>query len=165
MADGHTARAGNRTRTSRGAHVIERIGLAMAGASCGLFVAAHVASPDIETLNSIGFVFALMIFGAMGFYLGIDIPPAPTQTSFAPITELSADNTSTTDPVELLSSAGTFLTSFAALISVYIIVFDEMPPVSWTLALGLCWLFGCAMQIIAGVTARMRVRRAEMAGG
>jgi hypothetical protein len=165
MADRYIARTGKRTRTSRGAHVIERIGLAMAGASCGLFVAAHVASPDIEVFNSLGFVFALMIFGAMGFYLGIDIPPAPTQASFTPVTELSIDNTTKADPVELLSATGTFLTSLAALISVYIIVFDEMPSVGWTLALSLCWLFGCAMQIIAGVTARMRVRRAEMAGG
>ena len=38
--DGHN---GNRSSASRVAHVIERVGLALAGALCGLFVAALLA--------------------------------------------------------------------------------------------------------------------------
>src|SRR3954447_2713555 len=65
-----------RTRVSRFAHVLERTGLAMAGAACGLFVAAHVGS-SIAIFTSLGFIFVMMIAGAVGFYLGIDTPPAP----------------------------------------------------------------------------------------
>jgi hypothetical protein len=54
-------------RVRKGAHVLERLGLAMAGASCGLFVAAHVGS-SIAALTSQGFLVVMMIVGAIGFY-------------------------------------------------------------------------------------------------
>jgi hypothetical protein len=63
-----------RSRVRRFAHVLERIGLAMAGGACGLFVAVHVGS-SIRGLNSQGFIVIMMICGAIGFYLGIDTPP------------------------------------------------------------------------------------------
>lgn len=40
------------------AQVIERIGLAIMGALCGLFVAALVAEANIEAINSIGVLFS-----------------------------------------------------------------------------------------------------------
>jgi hypothetical protein len=61
-------------RVRKAAHVLERIGLAMAGAACGLFVAIHVGS-SIAALTSQGFLVVMMIGGAIGFYLGIDTPP------------------------------------------------------------------------------------------
>src|ERR1700740_3196272 len=39
-----------RSTISRWAHVLERTGLALTGASCGLFVAAHVARADIDLI-------------------------------------------------------------------------------------------------------------------
>ena len=63
-----------RFRVRNVAHVLERIGLAMAGAASGLFVAAHVGS-GIAVLTSQGFIAIMMIGGAIGFYLGIDTPP------------------------------------------------------------------------------------------
>ncbi len=66
-----------RSTISRSAHVLERIGLALTGASCGLFVAAHVGRADIDLLGSASAVFVMMIYGAAGFYLGIDLPHAP----------------------------------------------------------------------------------------
>jgi len=66
-----------RTRSllSRFAHVVERTGLALAGGSCGLFVAAHVARSDFNLISSGVAIAAMMIYGAAGFYLGIDLPP------------------------------------------------------------------------------------------
>ena len=62
-----------RTRVRKFAHFLERIGLAMAGAASGLFVAAHTGS-SISALTSQAFLLAMMIGGAVGFYLGIDTP-------------------------------------------------------------------------------------------
>src|SRR5205085_12533004 len=67
-------RRGMRTRVRRFAHVLERLGLAMAGAASGLFVAAHVGS-SIAAFTSQAFILVMMIAGAVGFYLGIDTPP------------------------------------------------------------------------------------------
>ena len=64
-----------RFRVRKFAHVLERTGLAMAGAAAGLFVAAHVGS-SIAALTTQGFLLIMMIAGAIGFYLGIDTPPA-----------------------------------------------------------------------------------------
>jgi hypothetical protein len=38
-------------RVRKAAHILERIGLAMAGASSGLFVGAHVGSSIATTVN------------------------------------------------------------------------------------------------------------------
>ena len=69
-------------RVRKAAHVLERVGLAMAGAACGLFVAIHVGA-SIAALTSQGFLVVMMIGGAIGFYLGIDTPPLAFQGSMA----------------------------------------------------------------------------------
>lgn len=156
MADSFTARRTVRSRTSRCAHVIERLGLAMAGASCGLFVAAHLAHARIQAFGSIALVFGLMILGAVGFYLGIDVPPHRSgRAAIARAANPSGDDPLPTDPVELLSSAGTFLAAIAALVSVYVIVFDVDMPALGSLLLAFCWLLGAMLQIAAGTSARM----------
>ena len=65
-----------RFRVRKAAHVLERCGLALAGAACGLFVGAYVGS-TIPELTTQGFLLAMMVAGAAGFYLGIDTPPLP----------------------------------------------------------------------------------------
>ena len=132
-----------RSRTSKTAHLLERIGLALAGASCGLFVAAHVGRASFEILGSTTAVLAMTFYGAIGFYLGIDIPP---HTSFA----------GRTDPAELFSAIGTFLASTSAFVAVYSIVVDTEPQAASTLAVWLCWLIGVTLQIVAGAIARLR---------
>lgn len=154
MAQSIIAATALRSRTSRCAHVIERIGLAMAGASCGLFVATHVSNARIEALSSVGFILATMALGAIGFYLGIDVPPHRAGKLSA--RESAGEDPSSTDPVELLSAAGTFLAATAAFISVYIIVVDADASNTTTTFLAFCWLLGATMQIVAGLTARMR---------
>jgi len=125
------------------AHLLERLGLAMAGASCGLFVAAYLAKSGIHTLMSIGFVLAMMVAGAAGFYLGIDLPGRVREAA-QPVAAR----------VEIMSALGTFLAPIAAVICVIAIVLDIDPRAPVAVLLGLCWLAGVALQIFAGISAR-----------
>lgn len=141
-------------RVAKLAHVTERAGLAMVGASCGLFVAVGASHADIETLRSVGVSFVIVVIGALGFYLGIDVPSAPVPAGEQPL--FSNTGTKRIDPVEMLSAAGTFLTAAAVLMSVCVIVLDADLQSPWTLAFGSSWLIGAAMQVIAGTAARVR---------
>jgi hypothetical protein len=138
-------------RVRKAAHVLERSGLAMAGAACGLFVATHVGS-SIAALTSLGFLVAMMICGAIGFYLGIDIPPL---VFHGPNGEPSRSG-GRVDTTEFLSAVGTFLATLTAFISVGVIVLREDPHIFWTSIIMLGWVVGLMMQIIAGAIARTR---------
>jgi hypothetical protein len=141
-------------RVRKAAHVLERLGLAMAGAACGLFVATHVGS-SIGALTSQGFLVVMMIGGAIGFYLGIDIPPLvfhgpngePSKGGFG----------GRIDTTEFLSAVGTFLATLTAFISVGVIVLRENPHIFWTSIIMLGWVVGLMMQIIVGAIARTRI--------
>ena len=140
----------NRVRTF--AHTFERSGLALAGAACGMFVGAHVGS-SIEALTTQGFLLAMMLSGAAGFYLGIDTP----QLAFHPLDEAAHEGRrATIDAPEFLSALGTFLATLSAFVSVGIIVIRENPAMVWTWLVLLAWIAGVAMQIVAGAIARMR---------
>src|ERR1019366_8662829 len=112
-----------RSTISRWAHVLERIGLALTGASCGLFVAAHVGRANIDLIGSAATVLAMMLYGGAGFYLGIDLPRVPPDPKMH--LPLRHGLGSTWDTVELLSATGTFLAAVAAVVSVSSIVLDE----------------------------------------
>jgi hypothetical protein len=143
-----------RSTISRWAHVLERTGLALTGASCGLFVAAHVARADIDLIASGTTVLVMMLYGAAGFYLGIDLPPAaPNHRMHLP---LRRGLGSRADAVELLSGAGTFLAAITAVISVSSIVLDDTARAGTAVLISLSWATGSSMQIAAGVIARMR---------
>jgi hypothetical protein len=129
-------------RVRKAAHIIERIGLAMAGAACGLFVAVHVGS-SIAAFASQGFLLIMMVAGAIGFYLGIDTPP---QAGFG----------GRVDTAEFLSALGTFLATLAAFVSVGVIVLRDNPDSSWTTVIMLGWVTGLVMQIVAGAITRIR---------
>ena len=142
-----------RFRVRKAAHVLERIGLAMAGAACGLFVAVHVGS-SIAVLTSQGFLVVMMIGGAIGFYLGIDTPPLAFQ---GPNGEPSkGGSVGTIDTAEFLSAVGTFLSTLTAFVSVGVIVLRENPRIIWTIIIMLGWVVGLMMQIVAGAIARTR---------
>ncbi|HET7885653.1 MAG TPA: hypothetical protein VFL62_05445 [Bradyrhizobium sp.] len=148
-----------RSTISRSAHVLERTGLALTGASCGLFVAAHVGRADIELIGSAAAVFAMMIYGAAGFYLGIDLPHLPPDHEMhLPLREGLGTKA---DAVELLSAAGTFLASAAAVISVSSIVLDEVAHRASALLICLAWAVGATLQIAAGLIARKKAEDAE----
>ncbi len=139
-----------RTRVRKFAHVLERIGLAMAGAASGLFVAAHVGS-SIAAFTSQGFILVMMIAGAVGFYLGIDTPPLAFH---GPDGEPASG--AKVDAAEFLSAVGTFLAALTAFVSVSVIVFRENPHLVWTMLIMLGWVVGVIMQIVAGAIARSR---------
>ena len=138
-----------RTRVRKFAHVFERLGLAMAGAASGLFVAALVGT-SIAHFTSQAFLLLMMLGGAVGFYLGIDTPPRP----FNAASDGSWDGK--IDAPELLSAVGTFLAAGAAFASVGVIVLRHDPHVVWTWMIMLGWVFGVVMQIVAGASARRR---------
>lgn len=129
------------------AHVIERSALAMAGATCGTFVAAQMSKVNVALFGSIGFAGSMVLIGMVGFYLGIDTPRLPAQVAGVRLR---------LDPVEWLSAAGTLLAAVAALVSVYGIVLDEVPQRFWEFMFGSWWTLGVAMQIGAGLIARLR---------
>lgn len=137
-----------RSRASRVEHVLERAGLATAGASCGLFVAAFTAKEGIPALMSLGFVFAMMIAGAVGFYLGIDLPPREAS-------DPSGNTEPVTARVEMLSAVGTFIGPIAALLAVINIILDLDPHPLGVGVIAIGWVAGVAMQIIAGLAARL----------
>jgi hypothetical protein len=139
-----------RFRVRKFAHMLERIGLAMAGAACGLFVSAHVGS-SISFLTTQGFLLFMMIAGAAGFYLGIDTPALPLDANGEPVRP-----TAGIDAAEFLSAVGTFLATLTAFFSVGIIVLRAEPDIAWTVLIGIGWTAGIAMQIVAGAIARGR---------
>jgi hypothetical protein len=142
-----------RLRVRRAAHVLERIGLAMAGASSGLLVAAHVGS-SIALLTSRVFLVAMMIVGAIGFYLGIDTPARALHAQEREPT--TGGLFRKIDSAEFLSAVGTFLAAMAAFVSVCVIVYRVNPHILWTSIIMLGWVAGVTMQIVAGAIARTR---------
>jgi hypothetical protein len=142
-----------RSRVRKFAHVLERLGLAMAGAASGLFVGTHVGS-SIEAFTSLGFILIMMLAGAIGFYLGIDTPPLAFH---GPGGEASRSGSgSKVDAAEFLSAVGTFFAALTAFASVSVIVSREDPHIFWTIMIMLGWVVGVTMQIIAGAIARTR---------
>ena len=150
----HAEMRDTRSTISRWAHVLERTGLALTGASCGLFVAAHVGRANIDLIGSAATVLVMMLYGAAGFYLGIDLPPAPPDHKMhLPLRHRLG---STWDTVELLSAAGTFLAAAAAMVCVSSIVLDETAHAPAAILISLCWGIGTTMQIAAGIITRTR---------
>jgi hypothetical protein len=129
----------------KSAHLLERTGLAMAGAACGLFVAAHVGS-SVGALTSQGFLVVMMILGAIAFYLGIDTP----QLTF------HGEEDPKIDAAEFLGAVGTFCATLTAFFSVGIIILRHEPHIAWTYLIMLGWVAGISMQIVGGAKARMR---------
>ena len=136
----------HRSAGDRLAHVLERSGLAMAGGACGLFVAAYMARTQVDVLSAGWLVLAVMVVGALGFYLGIDVPPPAT-----PPAEGAGP-----DRVEILSAAGTFLAALSTLVSVVVVVLDLYPRLFWPAIILFGWLVGAVLQIAAGIFARLR---------
>jgi hypothetical protein len=140
-----------RTRVRKFAHFLERIGLAMAGAASGLFVAAHTGS-SISALASQAFLLIMMVGGAVGFYLGIDTP----QLAFNSANGGKGSSTARIDAAELLTAMGTFCAALTAFASVGVIVLREEPHIVWTVLILIGWVLGISMQIVAGAIARTR---------
>ena len=140
-----------RFRVRKSAHVLERFGLAMAGAASGLFVGVLVGS-SVAALTSQGFLLLMMIGGAVGFYLGIDTPQLPFHSTNGQPSK--ADEK--IDTAEFLNALGTFLAGFSSFAAVGMIVVRHDPHIAWTTMIMAGWVVGVAMQITAGAMARLR---------
>jgi hypothetical protein len=148
MANRAEAAAQTRHHLNGFPQVMERTGFAIMGALCGLFVAAMVAKADIEEINSLGALFSAVLYGSLGFYLGTNIPSLSSSLTFS--------NTGAGPrTIALASATGTFVAAVAALVSVYMIIFDETPPVMWNVGIGSGWAFGVLLQLAAGTAARL----------
>jgi hypothetical protein len=145
MTASNGARPTNCFPAGRVARVIQRCGLALTGALCGLFVVAHLAKANVDVFDSIGVVFAMLRFGIIGFHFGNDITPRSQ--------EARIDVRPKADVI--CNAAAAFLATVSGLVSVYVVVFDEVLPVVWVAIVALCWLFGATMQIIMRLRARM----------
>lgn len=132
--------------------IVGRTGHAASGALCGTFFAAQLAKAGAALFNSVEFALSMILIGAVGFYLGADIPQA---TPNGVVGHTKADS------VELFSAMGTFLAAIAALTSLFAIVFDEDPTSVWELVVSSWWTLGVVMQIGAGLTGRMRLARRD----
>jgi uncharacterized membrane protein len=96
----------------------------------------------------------MMLGGAVGFYLGIDIPPLAFHGSGQERSQ--RDLSGKVDSAEFLSAVGTFLAATAVFASVSVIVIREDTHVFWTIMIMLGWVVGGVMQIAAGAIARIR---------
>jgi hypothetical protein len=134
----------------KSAHLLERIGLATIGGSCGLFVAEGLMRRGNELSVSGWIVLLMMLYGAFSFYVGIDLPGRPAQRTTS---RLSEERNPGTDAAEIFSAAGTFLAGIAAFLSVSIVALDEPVRDGWTVLVG-CWAIGSSLQIASGVIAR-----------
>jgi hypothetical protein len=143
-----------RFRVRKAAHFLERTGLALAGAACGTFVGAHVGT-SFASLTTVGFLLAMIAIGAIGFYLGIDIPPLPFHPNES---EAEHEVRGGVDAAEFLSAFGTFLATLTAFASVSAVVLRLNMHLAWTTLIMAGWLGGVAMQIVAGAIARLRRR-------
>jgi hypothetical protein len=135
------------------AHVVGRVGLAMAGAMCGTFVAAQLTVTNADLFDSAPFVALMVLVGMIGFYLGIDIPRLAGARAKLLVGRPRIA------PLELLSTTGTFLAAIAALISVYAFVFGETPARSWVYMVASWWALGVALQMSAGLIGRVRLAK------
>lgn len=134
--------------------VTGRLGLSMAGAMCGTFVAAQLTMTNAEWFDSAGFIAVMVLVGILGFYLGIDLPRLR-----ASLTEPELGR-QRIDSIELLSKIGTFLAAAAALISVYAFVFGGALGRSFEYMIASWWMIGVVLQIGAGLIGRIRLARA-----
>jgi hypothetical protein len=135
MANRVEAAAPTRHHLNGFAQVMERTGLAIMGALCGLFVAAMVAKANIEEINSLGALFSAVLYGSLGFYLGTNIPSLSSSRTIS-------STGSGPRTIALASAIGTFVAAVAALVSVYMIIFDETPPAMWNVGIGSGWALG-----------------------
>ena len=134
------------------AQVAERTGFAIMGALSGLYVAALMAKLDIEEINSVGVLLAIL-YGSVGFYLGTNLPSLPSGVSRRVLSDSGLRPR--TNLIALAGATGTLIAALATLMSVSMIVLDEIPPVIWNVAIAFSWMLGVLLQLGAGTAARL----------
>jgi hypothetical protein len=149
-----TRYAGNlgiaRSSLIKSAHLLERIGLAAVGASCGLYVGATLLRQKDGLFDSGWIVLLTMLYGALGFYVGIDLSRSVARKSISSISE----EYNGSELAEIMSAAGTFGAAISATLFVIILVLDQSLPNGLIAFLAGCWVVGTSLQVAAGTMAR-----------
>ncbi|AND91733.1 MULTISPECIES: hypothetical protein [Bradyrhizobium] len=139
-----------RSSLIKSAHLLERIGLAAVGASCGLYVGATLLRQRDGLFESGWIVLMTTLYGALSYYVGIDLSRSVARKS---ISSLSEEYTGS-EAVEIMSAAGTFVAAIAATLSVSILVLDQNLPNGLIGFVAGCWVVGSSLQVAAGTMAR-----------
>ncbi|TWA98604.1 hypothetical protein [Bradyrhizobium stylosanthis] len=139
-----------RSSLIKSAHLLERIGLAAIGATCGLYVGATLVRQKDGLLESGWIVLLTMLYGAVSFYVGIDLSRAVARRSISNVPE----EYNGSEAIEIMSAGGTFGAAIAAALSVSILVLDQSLPDSLIVFVAGCWMVGSSLQVAAGVMAR-----------
>ena len=149
-----TRYAGNlgiaRSSLIKSAHLLERIGLAAVGASCGLYVGATLLRQKGGLFESGWIVLLTMLYGALSYYVGIDLSRSVARRSISSTSE----EYNGSEVAEIMSAAGTFGAAIAATLSVSILVLDQSLPDALIAFLAGCWVVGSSLQVAAGTMAR-----------
>jgi hypothetical protein len=112
-------------------------------------VAAILMRLEGEPLGSVWFILLIILYGAFGFYIGIDLPGRPAQRSIS-----RKGSKRDTDAAEIFGAVGTSLAAVAAFLSVSVIVLDQTVAESLIVLVACCWALGSSLQIAAGAIAR-----------
>jgi hypothetical protein len=134
----------------KSAHFLERIGLAAVGGACGLYVGAILMRNGSELFESGWIVVLTMLYGALSYYVGIDLAGSKARKWKSAISE----EWDGSDAAEIISAAGTFGAAIAAALSVSIIVLDQKIPDGLIAFIAGCWVTGSSLQVVAGTMAR-----------
>ncbi|RXT51454.1 hypothetical protein [Bradyrhizobium betae] len=149
-----TRHAGNlriaRSSLIRSAHLLERIGLAAVGASCGLYVGATLLRQKDGLFESGWIVLITTLYGALSYYVGVDLSGSVARKSISSASE----EWDGSEPAEIMSAAGTFGAAIAATLSVIILVLDQNLPSGLIAFVAGCWVAGSSLQVAAGTMAR-----------
>ena len=143
-----------RSALIKAAHFLERIGLAMVGGAGGLYVAVGLMRMENELFRNEWMVLLMMLYGAFGFYVGIDLPSRLARTVKFTRPE---EWTFGTDAAAMASAAGTFFAAIAVFLSVGIIVLDHTVRDGFSVLVACCWAIGTSFQIAAGAIGRRKV--------
>jgi len=111
-----------------------------------MYVAAALMRIEHELFGSSWFILLMMLYGALSFYIGIDLPRHRAQG----LSEVRSQ----TDAAEIFSAAGTFIAAIAAFLSVSMIVVDQVVSHGLIVVIACCWAIGSSVQIAAGTIAR-----------
>ncbi|MDA9544270.1 hypothetical protein ACM43_06820 [Bradyrhizobium sp. CCBAU 45321] len=136
------------------AHVLERSGLAMVGGAGGLYVALGLMRMESDLFRNEEIALLMMLYGAFGFYLGIDLPSRLVQTVQV---RRPGEWSFETDAAAMASAAGTFFAAIGVFLSVGIIVFDHTMRNEFSVLVGCSWAIGTLFQIAAGAISRSKV--------
>jgi hypothetical protein len=131
------------------AQILDRLGLAMIGAASGLFVATV---SGVDLMDSSEVMLAMMLYGAVGFYLGINLPQ-PHYMNLQPPHGLGV----APERLQLLTAFGTFFLAVATVVSIFNIVLGQTVDAHTAEIIFWGWVISATVQIAGGAIVRTKL--------